>query len=268
MDTRYLFIDGGCLRATLKNISERYFGGNPIKIDYDRLRMGHAKAFYYDAIPAIKFGESDEDYLARTKERRDLHNHIASLDAYHVYEGDSRVRRKQVQQKEVDVMIAVDMLTHTFRRNMQRATFIASDLDFKPLLDALVREGMFTHLMYPPEDTNSNLVNAADSRTPLHIAEIIQYLVEDNVYFNDIPRATLANKLNFSIDNMLVMDRNSTVGAVFYYKNSNEHCLVFQDIRNINLYVQISGANINCMANYCADVYGFNLPDSYKDIMV
>ncbi|MBD2254416.1 NYN domain-containing protein [Nostoc parmelioides] len=45
------------------------------------------------------------------------------------------------EQKEIDIMIAVDMLTHSFQKNMDEATLLAGDLDFKPLIDALVLNG-------------------------------------------------------------------------------------------------------------------------------
>ena len=44
-------------------------------------------------------------------------------------------------------MIAVDMLTHPFDRNMERATLLAGDLDFKPLLDALVNNRHVRHAL-------------------------------------------------------------------------------------------------------------------------
>lgn len=77
-------------------------------------------------------------------------------------------------------MIAVDMLTHTFRGNMHTATLLTGDNDFKPLIDALVREGMFIQLQYPPGETNAELVNAADARVPLTLRTLHSWLTEDS----------------------------------------------------------------------------------------
>ena len=88
----------------------------------------------------------------------------------------SRRRRKVVEQKEVDILIAVDMLTHTFRRNMhQVASFLTSDLDFRPLIEAIVREGMYIHLWYPEGKTNKELIYAADSRKPLTAQDVFSW---------------------------------------------------------------------------------------------
>lgn len=260
MTTQYLFIDGGCLRAVMKKISDRYFGGKLIKIDFNRLRGGHAKAFYYDAIPAVKEGENEIDYDERIKERQELHNHIASLNGYHVYEGDSRIRRRQVQQKEVDVMIAVDMLTHTFRGNMDRATFIASDLDFKPLLDALVREGMFVHLMYPPADTNQNLVDAADSRQPLAIDTIHGYLEQATQKLISVPNRSMQSKSDFHPKNPVFIQQHSTLGEITYFKSGKEHSVYWNSPENIDCYLRVFCEDYEMLKKYSEDLYLVMLP--------
>ena len=68
--------------------------------------------------------------------------------------------RRGPEQKKSDVMIAVDMLTHTFRR-VQEAILLTGDLDFKPLIDALVNDGMFVTLWHPPQAIKE-LIAAAD----------------------------------------------------------------------------------------------------------
>lgn len=261
MTIKYLFIDGGCLRAILKNISDRYFDGMPIKIDFNRLRGDHFKAFYYDAIPAIKDTETDYQYAQRIKDRLELHNHIASLQGYHVYEGDSRIRRKQVQQKEVDVIIAVDMLTHTFRGNMDRATFIASDLDFKPLLDALVREGMFVHLMYPPAETNQNLVDAADSRQPLAIDSIVGYLEQTSQKLISVPGRSLHNKVDFHSAPGVVVQQHPALGEIKYFNSNGNHTTYWQAPESIDCYLKVSSEDYNMLRNYCDDLYLIKLPE-------
>ena len=261
MDTKYLFIDGGCLRATLKNIADRYFGGGPITIDYARLKSDHKKAFYYDAIPAMKHNESDGDYAARIRPRIELHNHIATLPGYHIYEGDSRIRRKQVQQKEVDVMIAVDMLTHTFRGNMDRATFIASDIDFKPLLDALVREGMFVELRYPPLDTNQDLVNAADHRTPLAIDSIYPILNRESQKLIELPSRTMVLKEEFDHANSMKISDHPSLGEVRYRTFNGKHCLYWSYPENIDFFIEVQSSEYSILRMYVEDLFLITAPD-------
>ncbi len=174
-EIKYLFIDGGCLQQLISDVSETYFGGKQIDIDYSLFAKEFNKVFYYDALPARKNNESDEDYENRKNEKIDFFNHLRSIDGYHVYEGVSRRRRKGVEQKEVDILIAVDMLTHTFRRNMHQVAFLTSDLDFRPLIEAVIREGMYIHLWYREGKTNKELIYAADSRRPLTAQDVFSW---------------------------------------------------------------------------------------------
>jgi hypothetical protein len=50
--------------------------------------------------------------------------------------------------------------------------FIAGDEDFKPLIDALVREGMFVGLWYERRSASEDLVAAADARRRFNVYEI------------------------------------------------------------------------------------------------
>lgn len=261
MEIKYLFIDGGCLRATLKNISKRYFEDRDLRINFNQLKGNHVKAFYYDAIPAIKHNEAESDYLRRVQPRVELHNHIATLAGYHIYEGDSRIRRKQVQQKEVDVMIAVDMLTHTFRGNMERATFLASDIDFKPLLDALVREGMFVELMYPPTDTNQGLINAADERTPLAIDTIYRILDRESQELLVLPARDMCSTQGFDHSGSVEASRHEMYGEVRYQKPEGEHQVYWASPAHFDHFLRVRCANYETLRKYVEDLYLIKLPE-------
>lgn len=52
------------------------------------------------------------------------------------------------------------------------ATLLTGDLDFKPLLDALVQDGMFVKLWFPPHKTNKQLISSADQRLQLDVRSI------------------------------------------------------------------------------------------------
>jgi uncharacterized LabA/DUF88 family protein len=173
-EIKYLFIDGGCLRAVLERMADTFAGGAVLDINYETLTRNYSKVFYYDALPERKSGEDETTYLERIAPQLNLFARLSRLDRFHVYEGDVRrtfTRRAPVQNK-IDVMIAVDMLTHSFRRNMNEATLLTGDLDFKPLIDALVQEGMFVNLWYPRGETAQELIAAADRSSPLHVGEI------------------------------------------------------------------------------------------------
>lgn len=168
---RYLFIDGGCLDSLLATFSKELFGGMQVEINYNELAGYYQKVFYYDCLPAQKHNEPESNYQQRLALKTKLFNQLKELDKFHVYEGTARFRDKNKgqEQKEVDIMIAVDMLSHSFRRNMHEATLLTGDLDFKPLVDALVQDGMYVSLWYPKGKTNYELIDAADSKTPLTV---------------------------------------------------------------------------------------------------
>lgn len=173
----YLFVDGNSLRMHLNGFSERYGDGTSLTLNWQNLLGGYQKVFYYDAIPVREENEGDLDYESRIAPIASLHDQLSEIDGFRVYEGDARKRRgRGLEQKKVDVMIAVDMLTHTIRKNMDKCGLLAGDLDFKPLLDALVNEGMYVTLHYPPRSTSRELRAAADARKPLTPTQTFSWL--------------------------------------------------------------------------------------------
>ena len=160
-EVTYLFVDAGCLREAVKAASIKYIGiEGQLNINWQSLRGDCDKVFYYDAVDALGHKESDADWHDRIQPRMDELRQIRLLDGYHVPLGD--LRGKRSRQKKVDVMIAVDMLMHTVRRNMHRCILLAGDVDFQPLIEALVREGMSVTIWHP-ENASDDLVGAADS---------------------------------------------------------------------------------------------------------
>jgi hypothetical protein len=63
----------------------------------------------------------------------------------------------------VDVQFAVDALLMASRGLFGSCTLLTGDLDFKPLVTALVEMGVNVHLLYPEDETNDDLKAAADS---------------------------------------------------------------------------------------------------------
>lgn len=165
----YLFIDAGCIRATVKRLSKRYLDTETAYLDYSKLKGGHQKVFVYDAVPGQLRDEAQAEYDRRLESSMVEVRKIRALNGFHVQLGD--LRGRVARQKKVDIQIAVDMLLHTFRRNMHKATLVAGDIDFVPLLEALVREGMFVTLWYP-EIATDELVCAADSQHLLSAATL------------------------------------------------------------------------------------------------
>jgi len=249
------------LRATVNKIGKRYFGQKDLELNYRKVRGAHEKVFYYDAIPAAKDGESDAQYRTRVEPRKKLHDKIASQERYHVYEGDSRVRRKEIQQKKVDIMIAVDMLTHTVRGNMNQCTLIASDLDFKPLVDALVQEGMFVRLMYPPLDTAVELYSSADERIPLTIRSVYPWLENSLQAQMRPPSWSLESKVDFEGGDQLAQLDHPHLGQVRLFKKGDAYSAVWDDLEWVGSYLRVSNPDYGILRNALKEHYLLDIPE-------
>jgi uncharacterized LabA/DUF88 family protein len=154
------------------------YGQTP-PVDYFQIAQDVAadRAYFYDAIEyAQKDGEDDTLFKARVALAEQRHQYIDSLPKCHVREG--HVRRggtKPREQKAVDVMLAVDAMEHAGRGNLAIATLLTGDLDFEPLVSALVRMGVDTRVVYVRQHAAPELLNAADQRRALTLRDFYSF---------------------------------------------------------------------------------------------
>lgn len=166
----FLFIDGGYLDKVLEVFSSRFYGGQPLLLDYRQLASGFTKVYYYHCPPPPEREESPAVYELRIIPYIARMQEINQLSGWHVFHGITKRQPKRGNvQKEVDVQIAVDLLTHAFRRNMEKATLLAGDQDFRPVVDAVVREGMFLTVWSEPASASAELRDAADAGRDLDL---------------------------------------------------------------------------------------------------
>ncbi len=178
-DQSYLFVDGAYLRQRHSDMMSAVFG-KIADFDLSNLRQNllhltplgaqeaFQRVFYYDCLHDIpKVGESDEQLKLRIQEQRAAFDKIQSLHGFHVRLGSLSGSSRKMRQKEVDILLAVEMLDHAFRRNMTSAALIAGDLDFAPLLDSLVRLGTWVDVLYDPRSIAQGLLASADRGIPL-----------------------------------------------------------------------------------------------------
>lgn len=174
---RYMFIDGNALRMTLSEVGAPYlYKGLQVPLNWNDLAGRCRKAFYYDAIPARKHGETEPDHAIRTEEKRKELEAIMRQPRFHVRTGDAHESRSgRNQQKMVDVQLAVDALLMASRGLFQACTLVASDLDFKPLISALVDMGVDVELLYQKGHTSPKLIEAADRARAIDIEDYRQW---------------------------------------------------------------------------------------------
>jgi uncharacterized LabA/DUF88 family protein len=189
----YLFVDAGSLQKCLENTSNKFFRGRPLSIDYAALRAfphPHDKVFYYDAVPVHKKnGETAEQFAELQSEKNAELDFIYDQNGYHVRSGEmrKRERRNGHEQKMVDVQLAVDMLGYAYRGVVRRITLLTSDLDFKPLVEAVVETGVDIHVLYEHGHTNPALPRAADISTAIDIHTVIRLMTPECRVLNPIP---------------------------------------------------------------------------------
>ena len=178
-DREYLYIDGGCLRASIRALCKELFDDeNAYQPCYQAFASGVDKVFYYDAVPGRNHEEAQAAYEARVQPDHDRFAKIQALNCFHVALG--HIVGAKHRQKGVDVHLAVDMMTHAFRGNINRATLFAGDADFVPLIKALVSEGLHVTVWHPPQ-ANADLKGAADSARLFRFRDLPTCLTADGV---------------------------------------------------------------------------------------
>ncbi len=228
-EVSYLFVDGGYLRKIAQRFGAQLFDGVEPPINHSALGSGFTKCFYYDCLPAPRSGEEPAQYEARVSQQRAQLSVISSLRGWHVVEGVTAGTGSRARQKQVDVQIAVDMLTHSYRGNMHHATFIAGDQDFKPLVDAVVREGMFIEIWYEPSSASIDLLDAADAREPLELYAFFNRYVDSA--FNELYPLPKRGLSADRVAKLMVPERvGESAGArVELYRTHDGYTMVHQE---------------------------------------
>lgn len=175
-DITYLFIDGGYLKRVFQETVGKIFG-DQYEIDYWAIKqeLRSRRAFYYDCVDNIPIeGESDADFEARVQQQEEYLDFIDSLEGFHVRRGHlSRGRTKQ--QKEVDVLLAVDMMSHSFNRNISKAVLISGDRDFKPVVQSIAMAGTYVEVMFWKKTGSKELGREADNVNLLDMVQLVRW---------------------------------------------------------------------------------------------
>jgi uncharacterized LabA/DUF88 family protein len=170
----YLFVDAGYFRRVFDECLAPFLG-TTVEIHWPSVKR-HFRAervFYYDCVDdVLRPGESRPDLHARVSRQEHQLESIGSLDGYFLRLGTIRGNPGRIRQKEVDVLIAVDMLTHSHRGNMTHAILLAGDLDFKPVVEAIVEQGTTVTVAYESRSGSKILARAADSERCLTLSSL------------------------------------------------------------------------------------------------
>ena len=168
MEAKYLFIDGSYAREIYQRAMKEVFGicGEVIP---GRIasQIGPFRTFFYDCLDDVRRdGENDQDFDTRMRAQEKYVADVQANRGMHLRLGTLTGARKR-RQKEVDVLLAVDMLTHGFNHTMSHAILLAGDLDFRPVVETLVRAGIFVEVWSEDRSTAKDLQWAGDASLPI-----------------------------------------------------------------------------------------------------
>lgn len=178
---KYLFIDGGHLRKYFVDGLRDWMGVlKPTDIDFSSViqTAGAIKSFYYDCQDDTQL--PDEYFTAI---RRVSGSHVR----YGTLKGKSNKGRER-RQKEIDILLAVDMMNHAMRKNIDEAILLAGDMDFVPVVESLVEMGCFVRVMADARHVAQELIEAADDFYELEFKDYHRVASEELRNKYPIPR--------------------------------------------------------------------------------
>jgi len=241
----YVFIDGAYLRRQHTNALRDWFGCEP-EIDFRSVIQGldalcgppvpwlpveyvgsvndrpELRSFYYDCLPE---GRPDEIAF------RTLLENIREVSGCHIRLGT--LKGNKPRQKEVDVLLVVDMMAHAARKNMDKAVLVAGDQDFRPAVEALVQLGVFVQLVGVDRTTSKELTWAASSYTKLTFDNLFEWTCSSQKSRQPKPR--VYNYQPNLRDRKLI--KNGRV-------NGN-HCSLFQSESGFDIYFERLDSSLN-----------------------
>jgi uncharacterized LabA/DUF88 family protein len=196
----YLFIDGGYLETVYRDLFNPLFGGGYL-IDYQAVMQtfGAHRAYLYDCLDDLpKEGETETDFKARVERQEAYFDAVDKVEGVHVRHGYLSPGKKR-QQKEVDVLLVVDMLTHAFNKNMDEAVLLSGDRDFRPVVESVVRMGIRVKVAYDPRTGSRPLARAADREMEIDLAALCRWIKVEKYdqHSKHFPQASVYPNYNY-----------------------------------------------------------------------
>lgn len=169
-----IFLDGGYFEYV-----QHSFGDPRVAFDKLALTLAHPdellRTYYYHCLPYQSPSPTPDEIERFARKQRFFHA-LRRLDRFEVREGKLALRgwdrttgRPILEQKRVDIMLAVDLVLLATKRQITRAVILTGDSDFLPALQAAKNEGVVIHLLHGVGETRAHrdLWDAADTRTPI-----------------------------------------------------------------------------------------------------
>ena len=152
LSTLGVFIDGGYMDKIL-------FENGGLRVDFGKLvekvAEGHRllRAYYYHCLPRQSGRPPQEDYGHVSNKEKFFHalQYIDNFEVrlgYLAYRGTDEQGHHLMEQKGVDVQMAVDMLTLSFNKVMDTAILVCGDGDLHPVVQKAKDMGVIVKLYH------------------------------------------------------------------------------------------------------------------------
>ncbi|HEX9223649.1 MAG TPA: NYN domain-containing protein [Candidatus Acidoferrales bacterium] len=189
-DRTYLFIDGEYLRRIHREAMQSFFAADgDLELSGVMWKAQASRAYFYDSLDDIpRPGEDELACRARIAPLEEFFAGVRDLSGFHVRLGTVTGQGKRRRQKEVDILLAVDMLTHGFNGSMEKAILLAGDLDFRPIIETLVRNGVFVEIWYHHTSVAQDLPGAADFGHPIRFRQLYDWNTQTFKDAHHVPR--------------------------------------------------------------------------------
>jgi len=174
-----LLIDGGYLDFLQRSYgSPRIDYGAMAKAICEHFESSLLRCVYFNCLPYLSSTPSPEEQEAYRK-KDGFYQRLQSLERFEVklgrlaYRGyDESTGKPVLEQKQVDVLLAIEMVYAAARRNVDSIILLSGDGDFLPAVKLVKREGLTFALVHGPRSgpqltVQENLWEAADLRLSL-----------------------------------------------------------------------------------------------------
>ena len=178
-DKSLLLIDGGYL-----DFLQRSFGSP--RLDYGRMANAICAHFgfsllrcvYFNCLPYLSQNPTQEEQEAYRR-KEGFYQRLERLDRFEVKQGrlafrghDENTGKPVLEQKQVDVLLAIEMVYAAARRSVEAIALLSGDGDFLPAVELVKREGLTFALVHGPRSgpqltVQESLWAAADLRLTL-----------------------------------------------------------------------------------------------------
>lgn len=147
-----IFVDGAYLRHVLKEAA------SPASIDFaalnEKIRNGKEllRTYYYDCLPWRPDKPTPEERTRFSRYQRFYDTLVKHTPRFQVRLGKLARRhengRVRYEQKQVDILLCVDLIQLAAKHRITDAALVAGDSDFLPAVEVARREGVVIHLFH------------------------------------------------------------------------------------------------------------------------